>query len=77
MKTNEGNLAFFMLEATILFLAKPISFMSKAGAPCETVQNIRMISRNTTFGVSVKERVLKIIRLYSPWRQDHGWVVRC
>jgi len=116
MKTNKGNLAFFMLTATTLSLAmsttafadsfvsiiatalsmlfslvaililffmksnqeaEAVSFMIKARAPCETVQSIRMISKNTTFGISVKERLSKTIRSSSIWRQDHGRVVRC
>jgi len=82
MITTVLGMLFLLVAILVLFCAKSnqkaeaASFISRARAPCETVQNIRMNSKNT-FGISMKERVMKTICSSSPWRQDHGRVVRC
>jgi len=82
MATALSVLLSLMTVLVLLFArsnqkARPVSFMSKARAPCETFRNIRTISKKITFGISVKERLTKTICLSSPWRQDHGRVARC
>jgi len=83
MITTAFGMLFLLVTVLVLFCARSNQkavtalFISRARAPCKTVQNIRMNSKNTTFGISVKERLTKTIRLSSPWRQDYGRVVRC
>jgi len=83
MITTALGMLFSLVAVIVLFFvrsnqkAETALLITRARAPCETVQNIRMNSENTTFGISVKERLTKTICLSSPWRQDYGRVVRC
>jgi len=82
MITTAFGLLFSLVAVLVLFCARSnhkaetALFISRARAPCKTIQDIHMNSKNT-FGISVKERLTKTIRFSSPWRQDYGRVARC
>lgn len=78
------GLLLSFVATLVLFFARnkqevtSVSVISKARAPrIEIVQNIHKNSINVVFGINVKERMTRIIRSSSMWRQDRQGVMRC